>query len=74
MLNEVVKAGPLSLRDRWLKESGEVMPAHICPLKRNNCQMSLDVARSARTAMGANGVTGEYGVLRHAFNLESTHT
>jgi glutaryl-CoA dehydrogenase len=74
MLNEVVKAGILSLHYGRLKESGDLLPAHISLLKRNNCQMALDVARSARAIMGANGVTGEYGVLRHALNLESTYT
>ncbi len=74
MLNEVVKAGVLSVHYGKLKDTGKLLPAQVSLLKRNNCAMALDVARSARAIMGGNGVTGEYGVLRHALNLESTYT
>jgi len=74
MLNEVVKAGVLSVHYGKLKDTSKLLPAQVSLLKRNNCAMALDVARSARAIMGGNGVTGEYGVLRHALNLESTYT
>jgi glutaryl-CoA dehydrogenase len=42
--------------------------------KRNNCEIALDVAREARDLLGANGITGEYPVMRHMCNLESVKT
>jgi glutaryl-CoA dehydrogenase len=36
--------------------------------------MALEAARTARGILGANGITGEYDVIRHALNLESTYT
>ena len=50
-----------------------------CPLelvsliKRNNCGKALDIAR-ARDMHGANGIAGEYHVMRHAANLETVNT
>ena len=43
-------------------------------LERNNCRIALDVARKARSLLGANGITGEYPLMRHLMNLESTYT
>ena len=42
--------------------------------KRDACQTALDAARDARAVLGANGITTEYHVIRHALNLESTYT
>ena len=42
--------------------------------KRANARMALDVAHTARGVLGANGITLEYPVLRHANNLESVFT
>jgi glutaryl-CoA dehydrogenase len=42
--------------------------------KRNNVAMALDIARSARDVLGANGITTEYPIMRHMMNLESVKT
>ena len=42
--------------------------------KRQNVRAAIEVARTARTVLGANGVTLEYPVMRHANNLESVLT
>jgi glutaryl-CoA dehydrogenase len=42
--------------------------------KRNNVKSALDIARSARSIYGANGITDEYPPVRHMLNLESVFT
>jgi glutaryl-CoA dehydrogenase len=42
--------------------------------KMNNVNVALEIARSARTILGANGIMGEYPIMRHANNLESVYT
>ena len=74
MLSEQVKAGLLSLHYGRLKEQGKLRAAQVSLLKRNNCAIALQSARTARSVLGGNGITGEFGVLRHALNLESTYT
>ncbi len=69
-----VQAALLSLHYGRLKDAGKLQPTQVSLMKRNNCRLALDAARTARELMGANGITGEYDVLRHANNLESTLT
>lgn len=69
-----VAAMVLSLHYARLKDAGKLLPVQVSVLKRNNCRLALDTARTARELLGANGITGEYDVLRHAVNLESTLT
>jgi len=57
-----------------LKDSGDIDPAHISMGKFNNVRMARDVARTARSVLGANGITLEYPVIRHMNNLESVYT
>ena len=50
-------------------------PAELISLmKRNNCGKALDIARVARDMHGGNGVSDEYGVIRHVMNLEAVNT
>lgn len=42
--------------------------------KRNNVEMALECARVARDIHGANGILGEYPIMRHSANLESVKT
>ena len=50
-------------------------PAELISLmKRNNCGKALDIARVARDMHGGNGVSDEYGVIRHMMNLEAVNT
>jgi len=57
-----------------LKDGRGVHPAQVSMGKRANVRLALDVARSARTILGANGITLEYPVVRHMTNLESVLT
>ncbi|TBW58130.1 acyl-CoA dehydrogenase [Marinobacter halodurans] len=43
-------------------------------MKRNSCGKALDIARTARDMLGGNGVSDEYGVIRHMVNLEAVNT
>ncbi|MGK2933566.1 MAG: acyl-CoA dehydrogenase family protein [Solirubrobacterales bacterium] len=64
----------LALRLGQLKDSGEITTEQISMGKRQNVRMAREVAATARGVLGANGVTLEYPVLRHANNLESVFT
>jgi glutaryl-CoA dehydrogenase len=68
------QAGLVALRIGRLKEAGEVTPQQVSFGKLANVRAALDVARSARSVLGANGVTLEYPVIRHMTNLESVLT
>ena len=57
-----------------LKDAHQARPAHISLAKRANVAMALGVARSARSVMGANGISLEYPVIRHMANLETVYT
>ncbi|PQO23751.1 acyl-CoA dehydrogenase [Rhodobacteraceae bacterium WD3A24] len=46
----------------------------ISLMKRNNCGKALDVARASRDMHGGNGISDEYGVIRHVMNLEAVNT
>jgi glutaryl-CoA dehydrogenase len=43
-------------------------------MKRNSCGKSLEIARMARDMLGGNGISDEYGVIRHMLNLEVVNT
>ena len=49
-------------------------PHQVSVGKLNNVREALEIARTCRTVLGANGISGEYPVLRHANNLESVLT
>lgn len=74
MMMDLEKAHLVALRVGRLKDAGAAQTAHISFGKLNNVDAALRIARTARTILGANGVTGEYPVLRHANNLESVLT
>ncbi|WP_280221704.1 acyl-CoA dehydrogenase family protein [Nocardia neocaledoniensis] len=57
-----------------LKDRGEITPEQISTGKLNNVREAVAIARECRTILGANGITLEYPVLRHANNLESVLT
>ncbi|MFP4227259.1 MAG: acyl-CoA dehydrogenase family protein [Salinivenus sp.] len=74
MVQEITKAQLLNWRLGSLKDDGSMRPQQVSLAKRNNCEMALDVARSARQVLGGNGVTSMYPVMRHMANLESVVT
>ncbi|HSF85608.1 MAG TPA: acyl-CoA dehydrogenase family protein [Acidimicrobiia bacterium] len=55
-------------------DDGTLDPAHVSFGKMDNVRMALNVAREARSVLGANGITLEYPVIRHMNNLESVYT
>ena len=57
-----------------MKDAGTLRPEHVSLGKMGNVRGAIEVARSARTILGANGVTLEYPVIRHQNNLESVLT
>jgi glutaryl-CoA dehydrogenase len=57
-----------------MKDQGTLRQEHVSLGKLGNVRGALEVARSARTILGANGVTLEYPVIRHVNNLESVLT
>jgi glutaryl-CoA dehydrogenase len=74
MMVELQKAQLLALHIGRLKDKGRVAPEHISIGKLNNVREALAIAREARTILGANGISSEYPVMRHAANLESVLT
>ncbi|MGZ3542600.1 MAG: acyl-CoA dehydrogenase family protein [Vulcanimicrobiaceae bacterium] len=74
MLLELNKGTLLALHIGRMKDEGKAHPTHVSFGKLNNVREALAIAREARTILGANGVTLEYPVIRHANNLESVLT
>lgn len=74
MATELVKAQLLALQLGRLKDQGMLHPVQISVAKRNNVREALKTAREARSVLGANGITLEYPISRHANNLESVYT
>jgi glutaryl-CoA dehydrogenase len=74
MITEITKAQLLALHVGRLKDAGEVDPAHVSMLKRNNVAIALDCARTSRDLLGANGIVDEYPLMRHLCNLETVKT
>jgi glutaryl-CoA dehydrogenase len=74
MLTEITKAQLLCYRLGQLKDQGVVRHTQISLAKRNNCRMALEIARTARDLLGANGITLDYQAIRHMTNLETVYT
>jgi glutaryl-CoA dehydrogenase len=74
MTLEVVKGTLLAVHLGRAKDAGGLLPAHVSLGKLNNVREALEVCRTARTILGANGISLEYPVIRHMNNLESVLT
>lgn len=74
MVTEISKAQLICYHLGKLKDTGKIKPVQISMAKMNNVGMALECARTARGILGANGITGEYPVMRHMANLESVFT
>ncbi|MEV4384187.1 acyl-CoA dehydrogenase family protein [Micromonospora sp. NPDC049580] len=74
MAVELVKGQLLALHLGRLADGGRLRPEQVSVGKLNNVREALAIARQCRTILGANGVSGEYPVMRHANNLESVLT
>jgi glutaryl-CoA dehydrogenase len=74
MATELALGQLLALQLGRLKDNGKEDYKQISMAKRNNVHKALEIARSARTILGANGISGEYQSMRHMCNLESVDT
>jgi glutaryl-CoA dehydrogenase len=74
MLLELGKGTLLALHIGRMKDEQRAHPSHVSFGKLNNVREALDIAREARTILGASGVTLEYPIIRHMNNLESVLT
>jgi len=70
----------ISLGLQGCLQMGRLMDQEQCPvelislMKRNNCGKALDIARVSRDMHGGNGISDEFGVIRHVMNLEAVNT
>ncbi|MEM6930974.1 MAG: acyl-CoA dehydrogenase family protein, partial [Myxococcota bacterium] len=74
MLREITKGQLLAWRLGRLKDEGTLQHEQVSLAKMNNVDIALQIARTARDVHGANGILGEYPVMRHMANLESVYT
>jgi glutaryl-CoA dehydrogenase len=74
MAVELNKGVLLAVHLGRLKEKGTLRPEQVSVGKLNNVREAIAIARECRTILAANGISGEYPVLRHANNLESVLT
>ena len=74
MALELQKGFLLAMHLGRLKDDHRLEPRQVSLGKLNNVREALTIARECRTILGANGITGEYPVMRHANNLESVLT
>ena len=74
MLTEISLGLQASLRVGRLFEEDRMAPEMISVIKRNNCGKALEIARHARDMHGGNGISAEFGVIRHMVNLETVNT
>jgi glutaryl-CoA dehydrogenase len=74
MLTEITKGQLLALQLARLRDKGRLRPEQVSLAKRNNARMALEVARTARGMLGANGITDWHQTMRHLCNLETVDT
>jgi glutaryl-CoA dehydrogenase len=74
MALELVKGQLLALHLGRRKDAGTLTPEQVSLGKLNNVREALEICRTARTILGANGISLEYPVIRHMNNLESVLT
>jgi glutaryl-CoA dehydrogenase len=74
MLTEITKGQLLVYHLGRLKDSGRMTYAQVSLAKRNNVRMALNIARAARSILGAYGITVDYHAIRHMCNLETVDT
>jgi glutaryl-CoA dehydrogenase len=71
---ELEKGYLLALHLGRRADAGTLRPEQVSVGKLNNVREALAIARECRTILGANGISGEYPVMRHAANLETVLT
>lgn len=74
MAIELVKADLMNYHFSRLKDQGKLSPYQVSMAKKNSVRQALEIARTARSLHGANGISLEYSPIRHMLNLESVYT
>ncbi|HXH98008.1 MAG TPA: acyl-CoA dehydrogenase family protein [Gaiellaceae bacterium] len=74
MALEISRGSLVALHLGRMKDEGTLLPEHVSLGKMGNVRGALEVARTARSILGGNGITLEYPVIRHMNNLESVLT
>jgi glutaryl-CoA dehydrogenase len=74
MQTEIALGLQASLQVGRLMDAAQAAPEMISIVKRNNCGKALDIARMSRDMHGGNGISAEFGVIRHMMNLETVNT
>ena len=74
MMTDITQMQLLAWRLGQLMDSGGARPEMVSLAKRNNCNVALNIARTARDMLGGNGISGEFRVIHHMVNLESVNT
>jgi len=74
MFSEITKGQLLALHVGKNKDAGTLRHQQISMLKKNNCWVARECAKLAREMHGANGISGEYPIMRHLMNIESVYT
>jgi glutaryl-CoA dehydrogenase len=74
MQTEITMAIQGCLRLGRMKDDGSATPEITSMMKRNSCGKALDIARMARDMLGGNGISDDFGVIRHVVNLEVVNT
>ncbi len=74
MAVELTKGTLLAYHLGRRKDAGSLLPEQVSLGKLNNVRQALEICRTARTVLGANGISFEYPVMRHMANLESVLT
>ncbi len=74
MVLEINRGMLMALHLGRMKDEGRLRPEHVSLGKMGNARGALEIARSARSILGGNGITLEYPVIRHMNNLESVVT
>ncbi len=74
MQTEITLGLQSCLRLGRMKDEGTAAVEITSILKRNSGGKALDIARTARDMLGGNGISDEYGVIRHVVNLEVVNT
>lgn len=74
MQTEIALGLQAALQVGRLMDAGMAAPEMVSLIKRNNCGKALGLARMARDMLGGNGISDEFGVIRHVLNLEAVNT
>ena len=74
MQTEISLGLQAALRVSRLSDEGRATPEMISLVKRNNAGKALEIARTARDVLGGNGISDEFGVIRHVMNMEVVNT